>query len=1515
MRKIFLNSNKQLEFQKKGYSTFSLLNEQEINFVLSQIPSMEPSDQLDPETSLDKPSYHLTDLDQNIEYKIKAKKIISDVLEPHLPEILDNYKIITTNFIIKPPGKGKFNVHQDWTFVSDTRNYTSLTLWCPLVDTNEENGTLQVVEASHKLVPDIATSTVDFYCKKFEDAVIKKYGKPLCLKAGKCVVFDHSLLHFSGDNHSNRSRYVMQVILVPHEIEPVFYYFDVNQPEKGFEVFQIKPDFFVFQNFQERPSNLKSLGFIKNENKFITEADFIKKLKKNPQEREELVVFDYKSNPLMPEGLVEFMNPEVQEQIKENSQIKKNLGSLFNLLRGNDWWFYKIPPLLAIAYGEILRQGTLPQQSITTLLALLVSMFFVAAYGHVVNDIFDIEVDALAGKENRMAPLQRGQRILLSLGLAIAGVIPWWFIGFNSIPAVSLAAIYILLTIYPAPPLRLKEKYIWGAVADAATVHAIPTLLVATVFSRMGATPQSGSNTLVIVATAWAFAVGMRGVLLHQIWDRENDLKSGVKTLATKFGEESLRTRINYLVFPFEAILCGGLVISISQTEPWLLFPCAVYLGLLFFSTRYDELEPSPSQKAYVGKNILLHDFYEVWLPLSLLALLSAREPKFLILLALHTTMFYPAIKQRLLVSARSLVGKLKELNASNQKHQGRLPQSPTQQPGETFLESPSTDLEHTLAKSVRFLAENQLEDGEFTTEFDQRYENQEHKEDWSFDSSPFVTSLILYSLHFLRNEKEVQKIQDKGIEFLLKEMKVGGLWKYWSIKNKKQEIIPPDLDDICCISHLLKMNNLSVPNNIGIILGNRNKKGVFYTWVLPRSLPSIALNLRTLGKALSYSEEIWQLTDRDDICSVVNANVLLYLGENRKTQKTIEYLIDIVLRDKEEEYLSFYDHELSLYYMLSRAYFNGVTSLGAVKIPIVTKVLNLQKTDGSFGDELLTALAICTLLNFNYVVPSLGKGITFLLQTQQANGSWQRIPMYGGKLDQRLFGSAALTTGFCVEALARYRLLNLAAAKRETVNPLTPQMRKGLKEYSYVILDNFLSETELEDLQEFDSTHPLPKDIATLSNSTNINSSKASYRQKVNDHLKAIVNPKLTTLLPNHRATFCTWYRKSSNSSINVTQLHQDPSLTSEPDTLSYGIWCPLIDVDPGNGCLHIMKGSHHLNSEPRPFYPFHPFPYSDDIATLLTEQYLTPIPLKAGQAILYDKRLFHSATANPTDTERVAFTCLICPSDKLTQFVYRPTPNAETIEIHEVPDDFYNRYILGDKPSGEGVNLIKTEPYTYDPLTPELIAEKLNPLHPQKSTPQPEVIKQYRQALQHFQEQAKHHIQQLQTQLQQTQTKLAHSESQLQTTKTELTQLQSYLQQTQGEEGIINYYRHRLTSDPDDIQLYYQALTIKSNDIQLHQQLGNALARQNRFTDAIASYQTALQHQPHNWEIHVELGKAFEKEQKWADAIAIYQRMIELNPNHVLGYQKLGDLLAQQGQINEASFYYHSALRAGNK
>ena len=1512
----------------------------------------------------------VTSLTSDLSYRQKLGGKFKKIVTPKLAKLIPHYRFVFSLWFRKKPNSKNNSIilHQDPSF-TDELQYLSLGIWCSLNDVDIEKSCLCVVKGSHKLNSHRRSYFIS-HGFPYEQTVLScmedNYLTPISLKAGQAILFDKRLFHGSPPNVSNIERVAATCFSLLPQDAPLYFYYRESKKADQLEIYEVEDDFYDNYIWGEKPhsNGVKLIG---------TE--------------------DYTYDPITPEIIAEVLEPLHQETSTNNSLvttqnqggIKEKFFSFFNLLRGNDWWFYKIPPLLAIAYAQILIQDTPTQQSIVTLLTLLISMFFVAAYGHVVNDIFDIEIDSQAGKQNRMASLSKGQQTLLSLSLAILGLIPWWFLGFNSTSAILLGSIYTLLTIYPAPPLRLKERYIWGVVADAATVHAIPTLLVATVFSNLIATSESGSHFLAIVATVWGFGCGVRGILLHQIWDRDNDLKSGIKTLATKFGVESLRFWINYIVFPLEAILSVVLVLLISQSAPLLFVSFTIYLLLQFFSTEYDKLNPSPS----VGKNILLHDFYEVWLPLSLVTLLSFRQPLFLILLVLHIILFYFAIKQRLVVLAHSLTLRLKKMINSNTSMQesleintDKVENNHAQNKNQTFMEFPSSKLEMSIVKAIDFLSQNQLDDGEFPT-----YEDSFEKLS-KFDSSPFATSLILYSLNFLvsdNSNNKVKQIIDKGLKFLIQERELGDLWRYWSSKNEKHTKIPPDLDDICCISYILKINNISFNKNIGFILDNRNKDGIFYTWILPRSMRSILLNLITFGKALSNSEDVWQAAEKDDICCVVNSNVLLYLGETTKTQKSIKYLLDVVYKGNEEENTEFYAHKLSFYYMFSRAYYNGVKSLGIAKNLLINKILKFQKSDGSFGDELLTALAICTLINFNYVSPALSKAINFILDTQKEEGYWKRLAMFGGKHTQHFFGSEALTTGFCLEALARYRLLNISAAgEQKQLNFLTPQMKRELEEHGYVVINRFLSEAELEDLGEFDRAHPLPNDIAELKNSTNINTSDISYRQKVNDKLKNIVSPKLARILPSYRTAFCTWYIKSPNSNTNATRLHQDPSLTAEPQTLSFGIWCPLIDVDPGNGCLHVVKGSHRLNAQSRPLYQFSPFPYNDDIATLLTDSYLTHIPLKAGQAILYDKRLFHGATANPTATSRVAFTCLICPERQLTQFVYRSNADSQTVEIYEVEDDFYNRYILGEKPDGNGVKLIGTEDYTYDPITPEIIAEVLEPLHQETSTNNSLVTTQNQESLQYIQEQAqkdneqlqahleevktelqnaqselqtsktelqntqselqtsqtelaqsqselktsktqlaKHNsdlqytqtqLSQIQFQLQQTQTKLTQSQSQLQTTQTELVQLKTYLQQTQGEEGLINYYRSRIASNPDDIELYHQALTIKPDDGQIHLQLGNALVRQNRFDDAIASYQTALQLHPQNFEIYLELAKTFEKQNQYEQAITSYRQAIELNPDNALAHKCLGDILAEIGQLSEATTSYRRALQLQN-
>jgi hypothetical protein len=86
----------------------------------------------------------------------------------------------------------------------------------------------------------------------------------------------------------------------------------------------------------------------------------------------------------------------------------------------------------------------------------------------------------------------------------------------------------------------------------------------------------------------------------------------------------------------------------------------------------------------------------------------------------------------------------------------------------------------------------------------------------------------------------------------------------------------------------------------------------------------------------------------------------------------------------------------------------------------VVERTLALRRAGGSFGDELSTALAICTLLNFGVPPEELAGSAAFLAAAQQTDGSWPRIGAWGGQAMPANFGSAELTTGYCIEALAR---------------------------------------------------------------------------------------------------------------------------------------------------------------------------------------------------------------------------------------------------------------------------------------------------------------------------------------------------------------------------------------------------------------------------------------------------------------------------------------------------------------
>ena len=143
---------------------------------------------------------------------------------------------------------------------------------------------------------------------------------------------------------------------------------------------------------------------------------------------------------------------------------------------------------------------------------------------------------------------------------------------------------------------------------------------------------------------------------------------------------------------------------------------------------------------------------------------------------------------------------------------------------------------------------------------------------------------------------------------------------------------------------------------------------------------------------------------------------------------------------------------------------------------------------------------------------------------------------------------------------------------------------------------------------------------------------------------------------------------------------MHQDWSFVDEQRAASVGLWIPLTDVDLSTGCLQVVPGSHAFPHAPRAACT--PFAYPQLVAQLKSEC-LETVPMKAGQAMLFDNRLFHCSPANIGSAQRIAATAVIVPAGCTMRYYHlvdRDRPND--VEVFEVPDDFFLYHTPGTRP-----------------------------------------------------------------------------------------------------------------------------------------------------------------------------------------------------------------------------------------
>jgi ectoine hydroxylase-related dioxygenase (phytanoyl-CoA dioxygenase family) len=111
---------------------------------------------------------------------------------------------------------------------------------------------------------------------------------------------------------------------------------------------------------------------------------------------------------------------------------------------------------------------------------------------------------------------------------------------------------------------------------------------------------------------------------------------------------------------------------------------------------------------------------------------------------------------------------------------------------------------------------------------------------------------------------------------------------------------------------------------------------------------------------------------------------------------------------------------------------------------------------------------------------------------------------------------------------------------------------------------------------------------------------------------------------------------------------LHRDWTLLRNAGAVSLNLWCPFLDVDDTNGALRVVPRTQRLFGDIAA--PHAPFPWSAFADRLIADS--RAVPLRAGEAIVYDDSLLHWSKPNLRETVRLAAGLAFIPRSETPVF-----------------------------------------------------------------------------------------------------------------------------------------------------------------------------------------------------------------------------------------------------------------------
>jgi glycosyltransferase involved in cell wall biosynthesis len=293
------------------------------------------------------------------------------------------------------------------------------------------------------------------------------------------------------------------------------------------------------------------------------------------------------------------------------------------------WWKPKATNLFSVLFATVLVTGLPFGRALFFFVPSLLTILGIGMFGHLVNDLYDVEADAAVEKPNRLASMPGWRRRAFVAGALALGLCPWLILPCDAPSLALLSLEFALLLAYAVPPLRLKERTVWPILADAAYAYAIPAVLASHTFFLASRAPSRGPFLGALLV--WQLGLGVRHFLNHLAIDRVNDLETGTPTLATEKGNAFIHALIRRFVLPVE--LSGFWMFLVVVGSPKWLLPGIVACVLLLRSAVYVAVTvgrrgPWPP---YRFSRVNLDWLYQDVLPIVLLGFLIASDQRFLL--------------------------------------------------------------------------------------------------------------------------------------------------------------------------------------------------------------------------------------------------------------------------------------------------------------------------------------------------------------------------------------------------------------------------------------------------------------------------------------------------------------------------------------------------------------------------------------------------------------------------------------------------------------------------------------------------------------------------------------------------------------------------------------------------------------------------------------------------------------------------------------------------------------------